>query len=216
MNTEALVKLRAYWDSLRNGRSAPYRAELDPRKFEDVLEHMFILEQLSPSQIRVRLAGMALCEMMGMEVRGMPPEAFIDAEHRETFGQHLVSVLNDPSVIELDLMAGDAAGGSVPAQMLLLPLRSDFGEVTRILGCVVTESDNVRAPVNFSILNHRRSVVRPSATGAVDPLPGFEEPPAAYQPPSANVPLKAVVSNPDAAATAPRRGHLRVVSADRS
>ena len=71
MKQDALHNLRTYWEKLRAGRVAPYRAELDPRAFEDVLENMFILEQLNPSQIRVRLAGMSLCEMMGMEVRGL-------------------------------------------------------------------------------------------------------------------------------------------------
>ncbi len=214
MNTDALTRLRAYWDSLRNGRSAPYRAELDPRKFEDVLEHMFILEQLGPSQIRVRLAGMALCEMMGMEVRGMPPEAFIAADHRDGFSEHLMAVLTGPAVMELDLIAGDAAGGSVPAQMLLLPLRSDFGEVTRILGCVVTDGVEVRAPVNFSVLGHRKTVIQPSVPDVgMSEMPGFSEGTAGYTP-SAQSALKAVVNNPDAAASAPRRGHLRVVSGE--
>ena len=214
MNTDALTSLRTYWDSLRNGRIAPFRAELDPRKFEDALEHMFILEQLSPSQVRVRLAGMALCEMMGMEVRGMPPEAFIAADHRDSFGKHLRDVLDGPAVVELDLMAGDAAGGSVPAQMLLLPLRSDFGEVTRILGCVITHGENVRAPVNFSIIGHRKTQITPSVSDhAHGEISGFADAPASFTP-AAETPLKAVVDNPDVAASAPRRGHLKVVTRD--
>ena len=119
MNTEALVKLREYWESLRNGRPAPYRAELDPRKFEDVLENMFILEQLNPNQVRVRLAGMALCELMGMEVRGMPPEAFIGADDREEFGRQVQTVLTGPAIVELDLMAADISDTGIRGQMLI-------------------------------------------------------------------------------------------------
>lgn len=216
MKTEALNKLREYWESLRNGRSAPYRAELDPRKFEDVLENMFILEQLNPEQVRVRLAGMALCEMMGMEVRGMPPEAFIAAPDRQAFGSHIQTVLTGPAVIELDLMATDIAGGPVRGQMLMLPLRSDFGEVTRTLGCVVTERVAVRTPVAFSIVAQRTSIVHPSVAeeGRGGGLPGFAEPPAGFSGPASAPELRTVISNSDPVSTGRRRGHLKIVSKD--
>ena len=35
MKIDALNDLRTYWETLRDGRVAPYRAELDPREFED-------------------------------------------------------------------------------------------------------------------------------------------------------------------------------------
>jgi len=213
VKTEALVKLREYWETLRDGRSAPYRAELDPRKFEDVLENMFILEQLNPAQMRVRLAGMALCEMMGMEVRGMPPEAFIAAADRADFGQHVQTVLSGPAVVELDLLASDITGTAMRGQMLMLPLRSDFGEVTRILGCVMTERMAMRTPVAFSILSHRISMVHASvADGGSGSLPGFAEPAARFCGQNDTPALRAVVSNPDPVSTGRRIGHLKVVS----
>ncbi|MEM8788710.1 MAG: PAS domain-containing protein [Pseudomonadota bacterium] len=215
MNSTGLNKLRDYWESLRNGRTAPYRAELDPRKFEDVLENMFILEQLHPDQVRVRLAGMALCEMMGMEVRGMPPEAFIDAAHRRDFSRHVAAVLDGPAVVELDLLASDASGSDVVSQMLLLPLRSDFGEVTRILGCVVAETANIRAPVNFSITGDRLTRIHPSTIESpAGSMPGFAEDATPFAPPPPEAALRSVADNPNVVKT-PRRGQLRVVSGKR-
>ena len=210
MNTHALVKLKSYWDTLRDGRIAPYRAELDPRRFDDVLAHMFILEQLSPNQVRVRLGGQDLCEMMGMEVRGMPPEAFVDAPHRADFQRHLTTVLAGPAVCELDLGAVDARGRPMEARMLLLPLRSDFGEVSRILGCVVTDRKPVRAPVNFTIREHRIEIVRPNRSEAEEhgTLPGFAAPAAAFNGPA----VRKVLDNPAPHVSRPRRGHLRLVS----
>ncbi|WP_157966355.1 PAS domain-containing protein [Oceanibium sediminis] len=220
MKTDALVKLRDYWESLRNGRVAPYRAELDPRRFEDVLEHMFILEQLNPDQIRVRLAGMRLCEMMGMEVRGMPPEAFVTSDHRRLFTQHLASVLTTPSVVELDLRTTDTFGKTMKAQMVLLPLRSDFGEITRIMGCIVSARGAMRTPVNFRIDSYRAdpivvTVDDSAGTAQGHGLPGFSEPAPQFAPRNAPPPLRAVVDNADANARTPRRqGHLRIVSGD--
>ncbi|MHA3977245.1 PAS domain-containing protein [Halovulum sp. GXIMD14794] len=212
MNTDALTRLRAYWEELRGDRQAPFRSELDPRRFEDVLEHMFILEQLGPDQIRVRLGGLGLCEMMGMEVRGMPPEAMIDAPHREAFRGHLLSVLSAPAVAELDLLAADARGRPMRGQMLLLPLRSDFGEVTRILGCAVTERTPVRTPVNFGIEAHRLTTVRGEMDGlGVDGQPGFAEPMPGF---TAAPPVREIVDNPAPLVSQPRRGHLKVVPND--
>lgn len=219
MKTDALENLRRYWEKLRKGRIAPYRAELDPRAFEDALENMFILEQLNPSQIRVRLAGMTLCEMMGMEVRGMPPEAIMAAPHRSGFSEHLHSVLNDPAIVELDLVTSGLDGRDVDARMLLLPLRSDFGEVTRVLGCVVTSTPEVRVPVNFSIVGQRTERVvadgAPAAGSAMAALPGFGEAPAHFARGDGTgldgPALRSVSDNPEVQPTARRRGHLKVV-----
>ena len=42
------------------------------------LENMFIVEKLAADNMRIRLAGMKICEMMGMEVHGMQPGFLID------------------------------------------------------------------------------------------------------------------------------------------
>ena len=57
----------------------PRRAEIDPRGIENALEYAFILERIAPGMARIRLAGIHLSDLMGMEVRGMPLTSFIDA-----------------------------------------------------------------------------------------------------------------------------------------
>ena len=51
-------------------------------------------------------------------------------------------------------MSADSGIGKPPleARMLLLPLRSDFGEITRILGCFETHGSIGRAPRRFNVL----------------------------------------------------------------
>lgn len=209
MRTDALQALRAYWEELRAGRVAPFRSELDPRRFEPVLEHMFILEQLAPRQIRIRLAGLAICEMMGMEVRGMPPEALIAAPDRDIFLRHLGTVLGGPAVAEFDLAAADRHGRQIEAQMLLLPLQSDMGEISRILGCVVSAAGQTRVPVNFALQGQRlRRVNATHPDAALSPvLPGFAEAAPGFEGP----PALDVIDNPTPRASAPRTGHLKVV-----
>ncbi|MEM1264809.1 MAG: PAS domain-containing protein [Pseudomonadota bacterium] len=218
MKADILSNLRDYWERLRKGRIAPYRAELDPRQFEDALEYMFILEQLNPNQLRVRLAGMALCDMMGMEVRGMPPEAFMASSHRSAFTTHINSVLTGPAVVELELVAVANDGQRTKGQMLLLPLRSDFGEVTRVLGCVITDEPIRQAPVNFSITSVRLIAIRRDGSTHEKPastVPGFSEEQAPLLQSAEDRPsLRAIDGNPDAVRTSRRRGHLKVVGED--
>ncbi len=216
MNLDALTTLRNYWETLRDGRIAPYRAELDPRKFEDALENMFILEQLNPSQLRVRLAGMRLCELMGMEVRGMPPEALMAADARDLFTQLLSSVLAIPAVAELDLQAHDSKGRSVDAHMLLLPLRSDFGEITRILGCIAAPESLQNAPINFSITGQRTFQIKAREEVEAAGLPGFGEHQTPFQPANTQPALRSIDGDAAATGTARRlsRDHLKLIKND--
>jgi hypothetical protein len=123
MNDMMITSLKTYWERLRAGRIAPYRAEIDPREFEIALENMFIVERIAPGNMRIRLAGMKVCEMMGMEVRGMQPGLFITEDDRDRFDRLLEVVMGEPAVVELGLEA-PARPVAYRATMLLMPLRS--------------------------------------------------------------------------------------------
>ncbi len=193
-----LTSLKSYWDRLRAGRIAPYRAEIDPRQFETALENMFIIERLSTDNMRIRLAGMKICEMMGMEVRGMQPQFLIDEGDRTRFERLLNVVMSEPSVVELGLSAPNRAG-VYRATMLLMPLRSDFGEVNRVLGCTSGDGDLYAPPLEFMIDEVTVSPIEQSQ--AAEPrtaLPGFAEDQAAFTPPPAPPKLRSIDGNPDA------------------
>ena len=160
MQDPILDSLKSYWETLRAGRLAPYRSEVDPRKFEHALENMFILEVVGQEMVRVRLAGMKLCMMMGMEVRGMSPRAFMMPEDRSRFDNIVFDVVNKPSVTELVVETVDYNGKSGTAYILLMPLRSDFGEITRILGCISDNNEPFEAPVRFRITQTQSDPIR--------------------------------------------------------
>ena len=151
MSDPVLDSLRSYWENLRAGRIAPYRSEIDPREFKHALENMFILEIVGEKNIRVRLAGMKMCEMMGMEVRGMSPRAFMMPGDREKFDATILEVVEKPAVTELVMETVDYNGRSGTAYVLMMPLRSDFGEITRILGCITDAGEMYEAPVRMRI-----------------------------------------------------------------
>ena len=198
MNDVMLSSLRTYWERLRAGRIAPYRAEIDPRQFEPALENMFIVERLAPDNLRIRLAGMKICEMMGMEVRGMQPAFLIDEPDRERFDRLLAVVMAEPAVVELQLAAENRAG-TYRASMLLMPLRSDFGDINRVIGCTSGQGELFAPPLSFAIEEVTVTPVEPGA--GAEPktaVPGFAEAQAEFAGPAAAPKLRTIEGNPNA------------------
>jgi hypothetical protein len=209
MNDLMLSSLKSYWERLRAGRVAPYRAEIDPRQFESALENMFIIEKLAPDNMRIRLAGMKICEMMGMEVRGMQPGLLIEEADRVRFDRLLNVVMTEPAVVELKLAAPNRAG-TYRASMLMMPLRSDFGDINRVIGCTSGDGDLFAPPLCFAIEDVAVTPVEPSQSAEPRQLtPGFAEAQAGFAPAPATPPrLTAIDGNPNAPAK-PREGDTR-------
>ena len=148
-----VAQMRAYWEGLRAGREVPARADIDPRGLENALEYAFILERVAPGMGRFRLAGMHLNDLMGMEIRGMPLTAMFTPEGRKRVADATEAVFQGPAIAELVLTA-EAGIGKPPmtARLLLLPMTSDMGDVTRILGCLVGEGQGIgRTPRRFLV-----------------------------------------------------------------
>ncbi len=208
MSDPILQSLRNYWEELRDGRLAPFRSEIDPRKFEDALENMFILEKITDDSVRVRLAGMKLCEMMGMEVRGMAPRGFMMPDDRTRLDISLSQVFETPAVKELVLETVDATGKSDTAYMMLLPLRSDFGDVTRILGCISDRQGHYNAPLRFRITAEKTDQIKYTEDR---PQAGFAEEQVKFNIPTSAPQLRSIAGNPQAKRDATSKPNLKLV-----
>lgn len=148
-----LREMRDYWSGLRNGRAVPARADVNPRGIARSLDYAFILERIAPGAARIRLAGSHLIDLMGMEVRGMPICSFLVGPSRGRLSDVLETVFKAPQIAHLHLHAkGGYARPPLTAQMLLLPLRSDLGDVTRALGCLIADGELGVAPRRFELL----------------------------------------------------------------
>jgi hypothetical protein len=150
--------------------------------------------------------------MMGMEVRGMQPGFLLDEADRARFHRLLNVVMTEPAVVELRLAAQNRAG-TYRATMLLMPLRSDFGEINRVIGCTSGEGDLYAPPLAFAIQDVAVTPVEPSLSAEPKQLmPGFAEEPAAYAPPPPPK-LRSIDGNPnpDAPASARMPPKLRVI-----
>lgn len=148
----AIKEVEAYWESLRAGRLVPRRSDIDPRGIERALEYAFILERIAPGLARMRIAGSHLTELMGMEVRGMPVSAFFTPTGRTQMSDALEEVFDGPSKVVLDLHAEPGMGKpAIAAKMIMLPLKSDLGDISRVLGCFATKGEIGRTPRRFEI-----------------------------------------------------------------
>lgn len=158
-----LAQIEAYWEDLRGTRMMPNRAEIDPRGIENALEFAFIVERIAPGIARLRIAGSHLSDLMGMEVRGMPLTSFINAASRRQLSDTLEEVFETPASCTLSLTSDSAPGmPALEARMLLMPLKSDLGDVSRILGGLVAVGDLGRSPRRFDV---QHSQLRPIVAG---------------------------------------------------
>lgn len=202
--------LRDYWESLRKGRAVPDRADVEPRGIRRALDYAFILERIAPGAARFRLAGRHLVDLMGMEVRGMPVCSFVGPASRGRLSDLLESVFKAPQIAELWLEApAEYSRPALSGRMLLLPLKSDLGDITRALGCLVAEGDIGVTPRRFNIAQDR---VMPIIRGAkvMEPSPsGFRDEPELWRAPLLSKPQVPLAEN---ASPEDRRARFRIVS----
>ena len=218
MKNPLIAQVEAYWQALCHDGKVPLRSAVDPRGIEAALEHAFILERIAPGTARFRLAGMHLNDLMGMEVRGMPLTAFFDPDSRTELGAALEHVFEMPcSAFYSVSSTGECGNGAVTGQMVLLPLRSDLGDISRALGCFVTSGPTGKTPHRFTLDRHEMRTLGGNAVHVGEPTPSRRE----METPEKAVPENAMAEAPrpfDRANGSDTRpgAHLRIVhDADR-
>ena len=177
-------QVEAYWTALLAGDGVPMRSQIDPRGIENILEYTFILERIAPGLARFRLAGSHLTKLAGMEVRGMPLSAFFEPNARTQITDRLEQVFAGPTIAEINLESvGKLGRARVEARMILLPLKSDLGDVSRVLGVMVSDGAIGATPRRFQITSECLRPVadvqsqRPVVTGFAEKKSAFEQTP---------------------------------------
>jgi hypothetical protein len=218
----ALAQLRAYWEGLRAGGDFPTRAMIDPRGIEGALEFAFVAERIAPGAARIRLAGMHLNELLGMEVRGMPLSAFFDPCARDAVAEHVEAAFAGPAVVMLTLEGVTGFGRpALTARLILLPLRDEAGGVVRVLGGFAAEGGIGRPPRRFRLAAAQVTTCTiptapaASAGATLTPVTGFAEAPTPWTGGAAGTAPAPAAPPADTATTGTaeglRRGALRLV-----
>jgi len=147
--------------------------------------HLFVLENLGEGNLRFRLAGTALLDAFGYELRGMSARSIMSGRARESFVALIEETLAEPGIGYARLLASD---GVSLWEVLLLPLRGNFGEIDRLIGCLHPVNGRVPptgdVPLRFTI---DEMSIRPvhegpdTVHGDAMPLPGFAESQAGFK-----------------------------------
>ena len=133
MQHESTNSLFQYWNRLRDGRSAPRRAEIEPADIKTLLADTFILEADSRGEGVFRLAGTRICAAYGRELKGFSFPSIWRAKDQRMLGRLLHGVFVDRTVAILEYSGISGQGRAASFEMLLLPLETG-GESARCLG----------------------------------------------------------------------------------
>lgn len=170
--------LYSYWEALRGQRPCPYRAEIEPRDMQGDVRYLFLIENLGQGNLRFRLAGSALEDAIGFDLRGMSARTIMAGKARENFSALISETLAEPGVGYARLLGPE---GVQVWEMILLPLRSEFGRTDLLIGCLHPVSGRAPAagdiPTRFTIdTMWIRPVAHSDTTqGDTMPLAGFGE-----------------------------------------
>ncbi|QIE54130.1 PAS domain-containing protein [Pikeienuella piscinae] len=207
--------LHAFWTALRGARPAPYLAEVTNAALGRALcERAFVLESLGPGDLRIRRAGSALFELFGMELRGMRPDTLMVAESRASFLTLAEKTLESGEVAVARAVAAPPADAPaaepIELELILAPLRNDFGRVDRLLGAahVIGSPDVARTVRRCRLLRTSRIAGDGPPLTRAEPLPGFAEGAAPFH---HDRPALKGVAGGGTGNGARRRDHLRIV-----
>ena len=130
------------FDAMRGERSAPRREDLDLRQVRRLVPYLFIAEQDASSRdFRWRLAGTAVCALMGGEVTG---RSFTTgwAEFEANLIRRVltsVSASHQPALMRMRFITDQ--GQAIVAEMAAVPLMAADGQTTQVLGGLFAFAD---------------------------------------------------------------------------
>ncbi|MFT5065673.1 MAG: hypothetical protein ACJAWC_002284 [Yoonia sp.] len=135
-----LRQLEQHWQSLRAQGPIPARNEVNPDAIGSALPWTFVLQRVAPGVARMRVAGQKLHDILQMDPRGMPVSAFFGPDDRSTLAVHLEMAFIDPAIVALPLFSpATLMRKKVTGQILLMPLVDNQGDVSRVLGALITD-----------------------------------------------------------------------------
>jgi hypothetical protein len=137
-NSHLLV---GYWSRLRAGRDVPDQTDIDPRAIKRLLPYVFILDAENPGRPIYRLAGTAMCERFGFELKGTGFFAHWEAQSSMALGSLLQQALSLKQPVCLTSIGATADCGMVELETILLPIKFGDAGPTRFLGMIQVMSD---------------------------------------------------------------------------
>lgn len=180
-NSHLLV---GYWSRLRQGRDVPDQTDIDPRAIKRLLSYTFILDCENPARPVYRLAGTALCERFGFELKGTSFLAHWESQSGLALSSLLHQALKQRQPLCLSSIAATADNGMVELETVLTPVSFNGGSANRFFGMVQMLSDPT--PLLGHAIAYER-LVGSQLIQEADSLPPYDQhrpPPPPPPPPS--------------------------------
>ncbi len=127
-------ELYEYWNRVRGSERAPHRGAIEPSDIRRILADTFILEVVDRENYLVRLAGTRVCSIYCRELKAtnfFDPWQDDDRSAIQTLG---AAVTEDGAAAVVTVEAKTARNQSVPAELILMPLRHSGPSFDRVLG----------------------------------------------------------------------------------
>jgi hypothetical protein len=187
-NSHLLV---GYWSRLRRGRAVPVQGDIDPRDIKRLLSYVFILDCENPARPVYRLAGTALCERFGFELKGTSFLAHWESQSGLSLTSLLRQALDAAQPICLSSIAATADNGMVELETILTPVSLDGGAPTRFFGMVQMLGDPT--PLLGRSIAYER-LMGSQLVQEDEPLPSYDQ----HIPPPSPPPARPMRSHPKA------------------
>ncbi len=170
-----ILKTFEYWRAKVKGGRLPSRADIMPGELRDLLPFLFVADVVMKprlgSEITLRLAGTHIERNLGVDLTGCPAGGIAKHWQEFTIAQDLFdAAAKGCAIATTHQLRGLAPPDAVtlplngPAFLryhrVVLPLAQDGHQVNRLLGALVTETqENIHtlwnAPYTFEVLNKR-------------------------------------------------------------
>lgn len=141
MKLAATQQLHAYWRTLKGGRSAPERNDVDPSEIRSVLADTFILEFAPGAGFPMRVVGGRTNALFQSELRGQPFIEIWKRSDRAEVADLVQSTADEAQPFLIGALGGPCGADAIDIELLLLPLRHHGATHSRVLGiCVPNRS----------------------------------------------------------------------------
>jgi hypothetical protein len=122
-----------YWSRIRAGRAVPDQADIDPKALKRLLPYVFLLDVRPDSTFTYRLAGTALCERFGVELRNHNFLAHWDRESRATLATLLRQSIRTRMPLCLTSIGATEDCRMIEIETVLMPITFGAREPERFL-----------------------------------------------------------------------------------
>lgn len=129
-----LQRLHQDWESRRQGRRMPARADFDPVDLKYVLGYLSLIDvQRDPLRFRFRIHASSVAGRVGFDLTGKDVDAIADVYYRKLVRAHYISVVEQrrPVVEFRDRVMTDNV--CLHCEILALPLGDDGETVDRVM-----------------------------------------------------------------------------------